>query len=116
MGTNMTPEQIRIDYIEVSVYDGLNWADNYQTTDAVQQWERTVGCVADWYREHPGAVRLKDQHVSPAGKEYVARHLRRPEGFASIGDQEYALFTAWNEPNPLIRSTAGVKTSARRIS
>ncbi len=27
MGTNMTPEQIRIDCIEVSVYDGLNWAD-----------------------------------------------------------------------------------------
>lgn len=84
--------------------------------DAVQRWERTTGSVADWYREHPGAVRLKEHQVSVVGQEYAASHLRRPEGFARIGDQEYALFTMWNEPDPLTRSTAGVKTSARRIS
>ena len=87
-----------------------------KTADAVQAWEHTVGGVADWRREHPGATMLKEHQVSAGGQEYAVRHLRRPEGFASIGDQEYALFTAWNEPNPLIRSTAGVKTSARRIS
>lgn len=87
-----------------------------KTTDAVQAWEHTVGGVADWRREHPGATMLKEHQVSAGGQEYAVRHLRRPDGFARVGGQEYALFTTWHEPDPLTGSTAGVKTAAARIS